>query len=78
MFKQKNYSFSRDVSKLRLTVDTEEDLMLAREIYGKLYSIDYEFGLQSILNLCEKNVELFDINSNVKRSAMYSKGEAKK
>lgn len=72
MFKQKNYAFIRDVSSLRLTIDTKDDLLLAREVYRYLYTPGKWFGLESILSLFEKMPNLAKINSGVKRSSMYA------
>jgi spore coat polysaccharide biosynthesis protein SpsF len=72
IFKQKNFAFNRNVSSLRLTIDTEDDLTLAREIYRQLYTPGGWFGLESILDLFDKNPNLAKINSTVKRSTMYA------
>lgn len=73
MFRMKNYSFTRDVSYLRLTVDSKEDLQLAKEIYARLSPNGEKFYLEDVLCLLEKESQLVVINKNVKRSAMYDK-----
>lgn len=54
-----------DLSHLRLTVDTHEDLVLIREIYQHFGNRD-DFSLQEILDLLDKNPELLKINADVK------------
>jgi spore coat polysaccharide biosynthesis protein SpsF len=71
-FKIKNFFNENDVSHLRLTVDTQNDLLLASEIYKRLYENDSYFGLNEILNLAKTETALFEINQKEKRSTMYS------
>jgi len=73
LFKTKNFSFHKDISEIRLTVDTQNDLKLAQEIYKRLYIPGKIFGLLEILDLYEKDRGLFNINTNELRSAMYRK-----
>ena len=70
-FKIKNFSYKEDFSNLRLTVDTENDFKLAEEIYNRLYTINNFFGFDEILSLTKSNPDLFNININEDRSAMY-------
>ncbi len=71
-FKQENFLNNKNVSDLRLTVDTEKDLELAKLIYKELYKSGEIFVLNDILKLLKEKPWLTEINSNVKRSAMYS------
>lgn len=71
LFKNKNYFHVEDVSYLRLTVDTQNDFELASEIYNRLYPINEFFGFEDILALKELEPNLFKINQNENRSAMY-------
>ena len=73
LFKMMNYSYDKDVSDIRLTVDSSEDFELAREIYSELAPNGEMFYLEDILRLMEKCPSLKDLNKNVKRSAMYAK-----
>lgn len=73
IFKSKNYSFAKNVSHIRLTIDTEQDFVLAEQLYQRLTSNQGIFYLQDILALIQKEPELLEINKNVKRSAMYEK-----
>lgn len=72
-FKQKNFSYISDLSYLRLTIDTQEDFLMASIIYEKLYKENQIFKLNDIVNFIEKNQYLTIINQNVKRSSMYLK-----
>ena len=73
VFKQGNYSYVKDLSHLRWTIDTEDDLRMVKIVYEALYNEDQVFGFQDILNLIEKNPVIAIINNNVPRSAMYVK-----
>ncbi len=73
LFKMKNYPYTRDVSNIRLTVDTDEDFVLAKQIYSKLSPNNEMFYLEDILKLIDKEPDILKLNMNVKRSAMYVK-----
>jgi spore coat polysaccharide biosynthesis protein SpsF len=53
-----------DLSHLRLTVDTPEDLALVRKIYQHFDNSD-EFSLTEIIDFLYDSPELLDINANV-------------
>jgi spore coat polysaccharide biosynthesis protein SpsF len=72
LVKMKNFAYAEDMSHLRLTVDTQKDLMLAGEIYNRLYSTNEFFGFDEIISLYKSEPDLFKINQNEKRSAMYN------
>jgi N,N'-diacetyllegionaminate synthase len=50
---------------LRLTVDTPEDLLVARKIYEKLGKGDKPIPLKNVIEFLEKNPEVIDINSHI-------------
>lgn len=50
---------------LRLTVDTPEDLLLARKVYARLYQPGEIVGLASVVALLDKIPELVEINRHV-------------
>jgi len=52
---------------LRLTVDTEEDLQLVREIYRKLYEKDPSFTTKQIIELIDRKPHLKEINVQVRQ-----------
>ena len=56
-----------DLSKLRLTVDEEEDLTLVKKIF-EYYRPKIYFNLNSIISLYKKNKNLFSINSHIPRN----------
>jgi spore coat polysaccharide biosynthesis protein SpsF len=64
-FKRLGLSQSVDQSSLRLTVDTEEDFLLIRAIFEKLYPESQEFGLHDILTLLNSEPELILINKDI-------------
>ena len=71
LFNIKNYFYTEDISYLRLTVDTQNDFQLASEIYNRLYMNNEFFGFEDILALTKSEPDLFKINQNENRSAMY-------
>ena len=54
-----------DLGHLRLTVDTNEDLVLVRKIYEQFGNRD-DFSLRDILDLLEENPEFLHINADIK------------
>jgi spore coat polysaccharide biosynthesis protein SpsF len=56
-----------DYSQLRLTLDTEEDFMLIKEIYNKLYNNRHDFYLPQILKLFADEPEIFQLNKHIKQ-----------
>lgn len=57
IFKNKN-----DYSKYRLTLDTKEDFELIKAVYRILYKEKHDFYLSEIIDVMEKNTELYKIN----------------
>jgi spore coat polysaccharide biosynthesis protein SpsF len=50
---------------LRLVVDNEEDLVLMREIFGKLYHEKSIFGIGDVIRLLDSRPELVEINAHI-------------
>jgi spore coat polysaccharide biosynthesis protein SpsF len=50
---------------LRLTVDTEEDLQLIRQIFNRLYRDGEIFYTKDVIDLLDKHPELVAINANI-------------
>jgi Spore coat polysaccharide biosynthesis protein F, CMP-KDO synthetase homolog len=71
-FKQENFSNNKNLSYLRLTIDTEKDLEMAKILYEELYRQGEIFLLSDIMELIKEKPWIANINNNVKRSAMYS------
>lgn len=55
---------------LRLTVDTEEDLRLIKEIFKRLYRDDQAFYTEDIIDLLDKHPELVAINAHVRQKEL--------
>lgn len=70
-FKQKNLSYSKNISNLRWTIDTENDFKMAELVYENLWQEGKIFLLNDILTLLERKPEIMDINSTEMRSLMY-------
>ncbi|MFA5412021.1 MAG: glycosyltransferase family protein [Candidatus Micrarchaeia archaeon] len=72
-FRQMNLANKEDRSSLRWTIDTKEDLEMARAVYAELYKGGKIFLMGDILRLIRERPEIPSMNSGVKRSAMYEK-----
>jgi spore coat polysaccharide biosynthesis protein SpsF len=72
-FRQKCLAYHEDISHLRWTIDTQEDWEMASIVYDKLFNENKVFSMGQILNLIKEKPEIAEINSTVKRSAMYVK-----
>lgn len=70
-FKQATLVSPENFSHLRWTVDTTEDLNMAKTVYEMLYKPGKIFLAKDILELIEKHPEIPLINQLVKRSDMY-------
>jgi spore coat polysaccharide biosynthesis protein SpsF len=70
-FKQKNVSYTENLSNLRWTIDTEADFEMAQQVYNALYKEGETFLFKDILTLLEKRPEITEINDKVAKSAMY-------
>ncbi|MDD5618330.1 MAG: NTP transferase domain-containing protein, partial [Candidatus Omnitrophica bacterium] len=66
-FYLEQYSSLEDNSQYRLTLDTQEDLILIRKIYSRIYQVKPNFRLIDVLNIIKNDKELLLINSNVKQ-----------
>lgn len=71
MFKIKNFSYSKDISNLRWTLDYDEDLTLIKKIISKIKF--RPILLENILSLFENEPDLIDINKNHKPNEGYLK-----
>ncbi|PKL38584.1 MAG: acylneuraminate cytidylyltransferase [Spirochaetae bacterium HGW-Spirochaetae-1] len=65
--------YENPCGEVRLTVDTEEDLQVARLLYRALYQ-GKPFPLSSVLEHLKNNPELIGINSHVEQKPMTSSG----
>jgi len=55
---------------LRLTVDTEEDLKLIREIFKQLYRDGQIFYTEDVIDLLDKCPELIAINAHIRQKEL--------
>lgn len=67
-FRLRNLSCPRDLSALRLTVDTPADLALARALYTELLPLDRPFLLADIIALLDARPELLALMPDVPRN----------
>ena len=61
MKKKFNIKSDYDLSKIRITLDYKEDLILLRKIFN-YFKPDIHFGLNKIINLKNKKPNWFNIN----------------
>jgi len=71
-FKIKNYSYKKDCSSIRITLDTLEDYTLLCAVYDCLYSEQKIFLTDDIVNLFENKKWLYNINKNVEQKIVCS------
>jgi spore coat polysaccharide biosynthesis protein SpsF len=72
IFKIINVTYNeKNLSHLRWTVDTKEDLHFARKIYKRLYHEGKVFLMDDILLLLKQHPEFLDINKNVKPKDLF-------
>jgi len=67
-FKLGGFQGSRDLSRLRWTVDEPEDLEFVRAVYDALYEKKESFGYLDVLELMEQNEELGQLNNMFSRN----------
>jgi len=71
IIRQKNLCYEENLSNLRWTIDQEEDLIMAREVYRLLFKEKPMFKFKDILALLAKYPYIAEINKNVRKSDMY-------
>jgi spore coat polysaccharide biosynthesis protein SpsF len=72
-FKIRGFSYSKNLSHLRWTLDYDRDLEFARAIYKRLYARKPLFRMQDILDLLEQEPALKAINAGITRNEGYLK-----
>ncbi|MBC2455901.1 glycosyltransferase family protein [Clostridium beijerinckii] len=70
MFRILSYANSKDYSRYRITLDTEEDLKLIKVIYEALFNVKEHFLLQDVVKFLEKNPEVVDINKEIEQKKL--------
>jgi spore coat polysaccharide biosynthesis protein SpsF len=71
LFRILNFQNQVDLSNIRLTLDTKEDLDLVKLIYDALYSQKKCFTWNDVLNYLQANPDILKINNSIKRSDRY-------
>jgi spore coat polysaccharide biosynthesis protein SpsF len=69
LFKLGNVVNDEDLSYLRWTVDEPEDFQFISQIYEKLYPVNQNFTMQSVLSLLKEHPEWVEINNRFERNA---------
>lgn len=70
-FLRLNYSSKFDYSSFRFTVDLERDFILIEELIKGLYDKNPNFSYLDAISYMEKNPNLININSHIKRDEGY-------
>jgi spore coat polysaccharide biosynthesis protein SpsF len=69
-YRLSNVTLSRDCSRHRWTVDTEEDFILVKQILEILYPAKPNFSMEDVLDLIERDPRLFAINAHVEQKKL--------
>ena len=70
-FKIYNFENPQNLSQIRLTLDTKEDLELIKEIYDSLYISNNIFSWNEVVSYLQSNPKLLEINKDIKKSGRY-------
>lgn len=76
MFNVANFAHSRNLSKLRWTVDEPEDFEFVKAVYERLYEQNPRFDMADILKLIDSSPELITINQGFVRNEGLAKSLA--
>jgi spore coat polysaccharide biosynthesis protein SpsF len=71
LFRLGSVKQEKDLSSLRWTVDTPQDLEFVRSIYN--FIKDEEFGMEEIVKLLKEHPELSELNAGQQRNEAYQK-----
>lgn len=69
-FKIVSYKNDKDYSKYRVTLDTEEDFCVIKEIYNNLYNEETYFGLEEVIEFLEKHPNVSKINEMIEQKKL--------
>ena len=72
-FRVLGFRYQEDLSHLRWTIDYEQDMTMAREIYRRLYPVNPLFLTNDILKVLRQEPELAHINVGIERCEGYKK-----
>ena len=73
LFKLKNIEYEKNLSYMRWTLDTREDLAMIRAVYNELYKEGSLFLMKEVLDLLEEHPEIEQFNANVERFSGHKK-----
>lgn len=71
--RMENYVNSEDMSNLRWTVDSMDDLVFTRKVYSLVYNDKRPFTTKDVLYAIKKHPELTEINNHIARNEGYMK-----
>lgn len=69
-YKIKNYSYKKNCSQHRWTVDTPEDFLLIKNIIESLYIDNNDFTLEDCLDLLDKNPQWTKLNAHIEQKKL--------
>ena len=73
LFKLKNIEYKKNLSHMRWTLDTPDDLVMTKAVYKELYKKGGLFLMKDVLDLMEKHPEIEELNANVERFSGHKK-----
>jgi len=73
LFKLKNIEYKKNLSHMRWTLDTLEDLAMTRAVYKALYNEGSLFLMKDVLDLMERHPDIEELNANVERFSGHKK-----
>ncbi|MBN1057660.1 acylneuraminate cytidylyltransferase [Clostridium botulinum] len=69
-FRILSYKNSKDYSKYRVTLDTEEDFKVIKAIYQELYTSNEYFLLEDVIKYLERNPQIVKINESIEQKKL--------
>jgi spore coat polysaccharide biosynthesis protein SpsF len=68
IFKISNWTYHKDLSQLRWTVDEPEDFEFVKQVIEALYPVNRNFRMNDVLELIYQRPDLAQINTHIKRN----------
>ena len=72
-FSRENFTADQNVSHLRFTVDEEKDYLFIQNIYNCLSNNEGEFSWLDVVELMDREPDLYEINQSIQRNEGLSK-----
>jgi spore coat polysaccharide biosynthesis protein SpsF len=69
MFNLSNVKIDQDLSKIRLTIDYQEDYEVIKKVIEGLYPKNHDFNMWDIINFLNNNPEISKVNSHFEKKA---------